>query len=71
MARRVARSPRGAHRAGRQDIAVSTTLIMSSIIAMTFHHAQLHQLGLGPDVIGVGFDTRRAPMSIAQVLDVA
>jgi hypothetical protein len=35
MARRVARSPRGAQRAGILDIAVSTTPIMLSIIALT------------------------------------
>ena len=66
MLRRIARSPRGAQRAGRLDKTVRVTPAMSSISASTsarcppyqlaplLHQTQLQHLGLDLDVISVG-----------------
>ena len=77
---RVARPPRGAHRAGMLDNAVSVTPAIWSISSSTsvwphqfvllLHQPQLQHLGLDRDVISVGLTARRLPPLAPQVSQV-
>jgi hypothetical protein len=76
MLRRIARSPRGAHRAGRLDSAVNVTpamrrsahrLLPGHQLAPPLHQAQLQHLSLDLDVISVGLRARRLPPLTPQI----